>query len=93
MKDLNEQLKNIQVPTDQGLVTHWLCTMRWHEYVARSGLSIDQLHQSIKLPQRSKVNYKGIPGIIERYFQQGLNLLDSTDELVLQCINSTDPTN
>ena len=66
MKDLNEQFKNVQVPTDQQLVTPWLCTTHWHEYMAGSGLSIDQL-QFIRLPWQNEVDCKGLHGIIEHY--------------------------
>ena len=91
MKDLEGQLENVLVPADHRLITPWLRTTRWHEYVAGSGLSIDWLRQSIMLPQRNEVDCTNLRHIMESYFRQALELLDRTDELVLQRINSPDP--
>ena len=91
MNSLKKQLNNVQVPTDHRLITPWLRMTRWHEYVAGSGFTIDWLRQSIMLPQRDEIDCKDIHGIMERYFKQALELIDTTDELVLQRINSPDP--
>ena len=84
MKELSEQLKNIQAPTNHQLVSPWLCTTRWHEYVAGHGISTNNLHCSIGLPQSNELKYKDLHVIVEDYFQEALALIESTDELVLQ---------
>lgn len=91
MNNLEGQLENVVVPTDHRLVTPWLHMTRWHEYVANSGLSIDWLRRSIMPPQKNEIDCKNIHRIVESYFRQALDLLDRTDELVLQRINSPDP--
>lgn len=92
MNEMEEQLENIQVPMDHRFITPWLHTTRWHEYVAGSGFSIDWLRQSIALPQPKEVNcLKNLHNIMGCYFQQALELIETSDELVLQRINSPDP--
>ena len=91
MEELREQLKNVQAPTDHRLVSPWLCTTRWHEYVAGRGISIKDLRRSIALPQSDELKYKDLHAIVEDYFQEALALIESTDELVLQRLNSPDP--
>lgn len=91
MKNLNKELENIQVPVDQRLVTPWLRITHWHEFVAGSGFSTDSLRQSIGFPQPDEVYCQNLHNIVECYFQQALELIETTDELVLQRINSPDP--
>ena len=92
MEELNKQLENdVQAPTDHRLVSPWLRTTRWHEYVAGSGFSTDQLRRSIALPRPNEADYKELHTILEDYFQGALALMDTTDELVLQRLNSPDP--
>lgn len=91
MEELDKELENVQVPRDHRLATPWLRTTRWHEYMAETGCSTDQLRRWIALPQREETDYKDLHDLVECYFQQALELIESTDELVLQRLNSPDP--
>lgn len=91
MEELNKQLENVQAPTDHRLISPWLHTTRWHEYAAGSGFSTDQLRRSVALPGSNETNYKDLHAIVEDYFQEALGLIETTDELVLQRLNSPDP--
>lgn len=93
MNDLNKQLENIQIRStkDHRLITPWLRTTRWHEYMANRHQSTDELCRSIMLPQPNEPDNKDLHDIVQEYFQQALDLIETTDELVLQRLNSPDP--
>lgn len=63
----------------------------WHEYVANSGFTIQQLSHRALLPQPDEEDYEDLFALVELYFQQALELLNTTDKLVLQCLNMPDP--
>ncbi|KAF8120689.1 hypothetical protein EV363DRAFT_1188557, partial [Boletus edulis] len=93
MAELNKELEVVQIPTDNRLVSPWLRTTRWHEHVAATSMSIDDLRTKIALPrpQREEPCCKNLQQLVEQYFQEALELIDTTDELVLQRLNSPDP--
>jgi hypothetical protein len=91
MDDLNKQLENVQTSPDHRLVSPWLRTTRWHEYVAERKLSTERLRQSIMPPQANEISYTNLHNLVQDYFQQAIDLIDTSDELVLQRLNSPDP--
>ncbi|KAF8417617.1 hypothetical protein L210DRAFT_3427928, partial [Boletus edulis BED1] len=94
MEELNEELKVVQVPTDHRLVSPWLRTTRWHQHVSTLATSTEKLRTSIALPrpQTDEACCKNLQHLVECYFKEAVELIDSTDELVLQRLNSPDPT-
>lgn len=94
LSDLDKELKNVTVPVDHRLVSPWLQSTNWHKYVAKraKGMSVNQVRNLVALPQRHEVNLEGLHHAVKSYFEEALALIDTMDELVLQYINSPDPT-
>ena len=91
MKDLDKQLENVQAPTDHWLVSPWLRSTHWHEYVAALDSNTERLHRWVALPHVDEIDFQELSSIVECYFQEAVALIDTTDELVLQWLNSPDP--
>ncbi|KAI6100652.1 hypothetical protein F5141DRAFT_1066225 [Pisolithus sp. B1] len=94
LKELGEQLNTVQVPTDGRLVTPWLLTTRWNEWAKWLKKPTEELRALVALPRSSTAeeeHYKMLPECIQLYFEEALALIDTTDELVLQRLNSPDP--
>ncbi|KAF8425053.1 hypothetical protein L210DRAFT_3509366 [Boletus edulis BED1] len=93
MAELNKELEVVRIPTDGRLVSPWLRTTRWHEHIAATSTSIDDLRTRIALPrpQIEETCCKNLQQLVEQYFQEALELIDTTDELILQRLNSPDP--
>ncbi|KAI6119109.1 hypothetical protein EV401DRAFT_1888401, partial [Pisolithus croceorrhizus] len=95
LEELGEQLDAVQVPTDGRLVTPWLLTTRWNEWAKWFKKPTDKLRALVALPRSSTAeeeHYKMVSESIQLYFEEALALIDTTDELVLQRLNSPDPT-
>ena len=90
-KELENELRMVQVPKDRRLVSPWLLTTSWHTYVESLNLPIDQLCRLVALPQPQEKAVETLSAAVETYFQEAISLIDSTDELVLQRLNSPDP--
>ncbi|KAI6096772.1 hypothetical protein F5141DRAFT_1067498 [Pisolithus sp. B1] len=94
LKELGEQLHTVQVPTDGRLITPWLLTTRWNEWAKWLKKPTEELRALVALPRSSTAeeeHYKMLPECIQLYFEEALALIDTTDELVLQRLNSPDP--
>ncbi|KAI6101956.1 hypothetical protein F5141DRAFT_1065894 [Pisolithus sp. B1] len=94
LKELGEQLNTVQVPTDGRLITPWLLTTRWNEWAKWLKKPTEELCALVALPRSSTAeeeHYKMLPECIQLYFEEALALIDTTDELVLQRLNSPDP--
>ncbi|KAI6107256.1 hypothetical protein EDD17DRAFT_1477604 [Pisolithus thermaeus] len=94
LKELGEQLHAVQVPTDGRLITPWLLTTRWNEWAKWLKKPTEELRALVALPRSSTAeeeHYKMLPECIQLYFEEALALIDTTDELVLQRLNSPDP--
>ncbi|KAI5989839.1 hypothetical protein EDC04DRAFT_2912119 [Pisolithus marmoratus] len=92
--ELEEQLKMVQVPKDNQLVSPWLLTMCWHEWAQWLRKPTEELCAMVALPRPSlpkEEHYKTLVETIELYFEEAVMMIDSTDELVLQQFNSPDP--
>ncbi|KAI6142054.1 hypothetical protein BKA82DRAFT_28410 [Pisolithus tinctorius] len=92
LEEIKEELKVVQVPSDHRLISPWLRTTRWPEFVATQSLSIDKMRGYVAMPAPGEGSYQGLRGTIKQYYQAALTLIDTTDELVLQRLNSADPT-
>lgn len=93
MKELDKQLEVVQVVTDSRLISPWLLTTRWNEHVANMGETIEQQRNLVSLSRANMQENccRHLPQLVECYFQEALQLIDTTDELVLQRLNSPDP--
>ncbi|KAI5990273.1 hypothetical protein EDC04DRAFT_2614205 [Pisolithus marmoratus] len=82
--ELEEQLK--MVP--------WLLTTCWHEWAWWLRKPTEELHAMVALPRPSlpeEEHYKTLVESIKLYFEEAVMMIDSTDKLVLQWLNSPDP--
>lgn len=87
----NTALGHRLLPIDRRLISPWLLTTRWHEHVTE--YSITELHTLIS-SSSSTSKHTCIPGIqaaVLEYFNEALDLLSSTDELILKKLNSENP--
>ena len=93
LSDLNKELENIILPDDHRLISPWLQTTHWHEYLATRGqdMSVKDLQHLISLPQADETDLGGLHTAVKNYFEEALSILDTMSELVLQRINSPDP--
>lgn len=69
------------------MISPWLMRTGWHLYT--NGQDPKQLKQFVSMPQEGE--YDGLQASILEYFDCTTNLIDSTDELVLQRLNTSDP--
>jgi hypothetical protein len=91
LQEIRDELCIPQTVSDERLVTPWLKTTRWHEYVSSSFWDVESLRRMVAIPKDDDELMPGLRSAVGRYFQEGLDLLESTDELVLQRLNSPDP--
>jgi hypothetical protein len=78
-----------QVSQDNRMVSPWLRTTKWHEHVA--GHDTLALRKLVEIPKTDDIEMPGLQKAVEGYFKHTLTLLDLTDELILQRLNSPDP--
>lgn len=64
---------------------------RWHEHVA--GYDVNHLHKLVQIPDTLDMDSEvpGIRNVVEAYYLDTLAFLDTTDDLILQKLNSPDP--
>jgi hypothetical protein len=91
LQELKDELHVPQIILDERLVTPWLMTTRWHKYVSSSFWDVESLRRMVAIPKDNDDLIPGLRSAVNRYFQETLDLLESTDELVLQRLNSPDP--
>lgn len=94
--DLLQQAKDFQWTKHQAaeipnarMVSPWLLRTGWHEHIQPYVESIPELCDLVAMPQNGE--FVGLHQMIKEYFDQATTLLDATDELVLQKLNSADP--
>ncbi|KAI6017929.1 hypothetical protein EDC04DRAFT_2607927 [Pisolithus marmoratus] len=87
LKELDQQLKTVQVPTDHCLVSPWLLTTHWHEWARWLRKPTEELCALVSPPCPSlpdEAHLKTLAQSIQLYFEEAVSLIDTTDELVLQ---------
>ncbi|KAI6038203.1 hypothetical protein EDC04DRAFT_2604195 [Pisolithus marmoratus] len=77
LKELEPTLQVVQTPLDGRMV---------------AGKDIKQLCSLVALPKNDDGDIPGLKDIVEAYYEEAIPLLDRTGELVLQRLNSPDPT-
>ena len=85
-----ERLGNVSMP-DKCLVTPWLATTHWHEYIAGIGHPTEFLCGLVVIPKDNDQTLPGLHSTVDDYYQDALDLLPITDELVLKRLNSPCP--
>lgn len=85
--DWKEEMKERLVPNAR-MVSPWLMRTGWHKHV--EGKDVAALCQLVTLPEADE--FPGLQQAVLKYFDRATDLLDETDELVLQRLNSADPT-
>lgn len=90
--DLARQLDVTQVQQrDERIISPWLMTTRWREYIASLGSTTSVLRAQVAIPKDNDPELGGLSGAVLSYFEEATRLLDSTDEIVLMHLNSPDP--
>jgi hypothetical protein len=88
-KEMAEVTRVEQVPQDNRMVSPWLLTTKWHEHIA--GHDVMTLRGLVGIPKADDPIVHNLADAVEQYFESALVLLDTTDELILQRLNSPDP--
>ncbi|KAG2030468.1 hypothetical protein BDR03DRAFT_987079 [Suillus americanus] len=88
-KEMADVIRVEQVPQEKRMVSPWLLTTKWHEHVA--GHDVGTLRKLVEFPKADDLTMPDISHGVEMYFDGALRLLEVTDELVLQRLNSPDP--
>lgn len=94
--DILQQAKDFQWEKHQAgeipnarMISPWLMRTGWHEHIQPYLDSIPELCDLVTMPKDDE--FPGLHQAIKEYFDQATTLLDATDELVLQRLNSNDP--
>lgn len=69
------------------MISPWLRTTKWHEHVAP--FPVAELRALVATPKKEEL--PGLALSIQFYFARATKLIETTDELVLQYLNSPDP--
>ena len=90
-EELDQDVTEESRMVDERTVSLWLRTTKWHTHVA--GYDVKMLCKLVEMPGREDddPHAPGIKGVVREYFEQATTLLEQTDELVLQRLNSPDP--
>lgn len=88
-KEMEEATKVMLIPQEKRMISPWLMTTKWHEHVA--GHDIGMLRKLVEIPKADDRKMPGLSKAVEAYFEHASTLLEVTDELILQRLNSSDP--
>ena len=88
-KEMAKVTRVEQVPQESRMVSPWLMTTKWHEHVA--GHDISMLRKLVEIPKADDPDMPHLQEAVEEYFRHAQTLLEVTDELILQRLNSPDP--
>ncbi|KAG2088572.1 uncharacterized protein F5147DRAFT_525879, partial [Suillus discolor] len=88
-KEMADVIRVKQIPQEKRMVSPWLLTTKWHEHVA--GHDVATLRKLVEFPKVDDPIMPKIAHVVEAYFDGALRLLEVTDELILQRLNSPDP--
>ena len=68
-------------------ISPWLLSTHWHEHV--NGYDQSELIQLIAVPKDDE--FPGLQALVLKYMMKATTLIESTSELALQCLNTSDP--
>jgi hypothetical protein len=78
---------NITANPNARMISPWLMRTGWHNHIL--GFDIQELCQLVAMPEESE--FPGLHSCIKTYFADATNLIDHTDLLVLQRLNTPNP--
>ncbi|KAG2063025.1 hypothetical protein BDR04DRAFT_953732, partial [Suillus decipiens] len=88
-REMAEVTRVEQVPQDNRMVSPWLLSTKWHEHTA--GHDPATLRKLVEIPKADDPIMPDLTYAVEQYFESALVILDTTEELILQRLNSPDP--
>ncbi len=81
------QMANTKIVNDERLLSPWLRTTRWHEYILNEDVDmLRSLVKAVKTPANQVLQ-----AAVLALLQTGVSLIPRTRDLVLQYLNSPDP--
>jgi hypothetical protein len=85
---LDQNIDHTKIPQDDRVISPWLLMTRWHELVASHDVSFLRalISYTSKSPHVDRIN--GIHTAVLNYFEEAMELLASTDDLILKKLNS-----
>jgi hypothetical protein len=86
--DVNTSI-TLSAPDDQRLISPWLLRTGFHKYV--EGKNTPDLMKLCSMPSPTEDHMSGLQEIVYEYFQSATTLIEKTDPLILQLLNSSDP--
>lgn len=95
INNLRKQISSIvsppSVPQDERVISPWLRFTKWHEHV--NDYDVNLLLQLVQVPDTADMDpaAPGIRSAVETYYNEAIELLKVTDDLILQKLNSPDP--
>jgi hypothetical protein len=75
------------VTPNSRMISPWLMRVGWHLYVKEH--DAQQLCDLVAMPKAPE--FPGLQTAIQQYFERATALIEQTDELVLQRLNTADP--
>ena len=92
IQDIRESMSKVTQVTPQErnarAISPWLLATKWDKHIA--GFPVEELRSLIATPKERE--FPGLIRCVRDYFERATDLIDHTDELVLQRLNSPDPT-
>ncbi|TEB21016.1 P-loop containing nucleoside triphosphate hydrolase protein, partial [Coprinellus micaceus] len=86
--DVNTSI-TLSAPDDRRLISPWLLRTGFHKYV--EGKNTADLMKLCSMPLPTEDHMSGLQEIVYEYFQRATTLIEKTDPLILQLLNSSDP--
>lgn len=86
-KEMAEVLEVREYARNPTAISPWLLKTKWHEHIRP--YRTDELLALAAMPKETE--FPGLISLVHSYFERATDLIDHTDELVLQHLNSPDP--
>jgi hypothetical protein len=71
------------------MISPWLMRTMWHEHLEPHRVHEAELRTLVAMPKDDELPW--LHELVYQYFSSATGLIDDTDELVLQILNSADP--
>ncbi|KAF6748747.1 hypothetical protein DFP72DRAFT_1073849 [Ephemerocybe angulata] len=79
----------LAIPSDTRLISPWLMRTGFHKYVVGKDVSV--LIRQCALPREGETELEPLHELVVAYMMEATLLIDKTDSLVLQLLNTNDP--
>jgi hypothetical protein len=93
IRDMHEMILSVKATAGQGtrrkvtVIDPWLLTCKWHIHVAPYDVS--ELRARVEMPKDDE--FPGMKELVQLYFERATALIDHTDDLTLQYLNTANP--